>query len=147
MTRDELLKRLLEESDPQKAKAMADVLSSMEKSSADLEKARMEKETEEARIEVERLKIEADRERSIAEVDAAMAKVASDEKRTEAEIEISRKDRILGWLKFVGTLILGIFTGVVTMRNADKVMYFEEHGTIRSKAWTGIKPDKQQDIR
>ena len=147
MDKDKLIERMLNETDPQKAKAIAEVVAAMEKSECDRERARMESVTEGKRILCEDRKIDADITRANAEYQASIAKVEADRLRTETEKEVSRKERILGWLKFVGTLILGFFTGFVTMRNADKVMYFEEHGTIRSKAWTGIKPDKQQDIR
>ena len=147
MDKDKLIDRMLNETDPQKAKALAEVIAAMERSESDLEKARLENETEKARLEVENRKIDIDDKRAGLEYEASITKSHVDAQRTEVEAETSKKDRFLGWLKFIGTLILGFFTGFVTMRNADKVMYFEEHGTIRSKAWTGIKPDKQQEIR
>lgn len=147
MTKEELLELLVNEADPQKAKAIAEVIAAMEKKEADLEKAKLESTTEAERIRVDERKVDAEIKRTNAEKEASMAKVNADLARTESEERVSKKERVLGWLKIVGTVFCTLFAGFVTIFNARSVMKFEETGTIRTKAWTGVKPDKQQEIR
>ena len=82
----------------------------------------------------------------------AMVIVSENEKETEkmktaSEEKKSKKDRILGWAKGVGTVLTTAFMGGVAIFNARACMKFEETGTIRTKAWTGVKPDKVNEIR
>lgn len=158
MTIEELTKLMVAEKDPQKAKAIAEVIAAQQKAEAEMERARLEneaalekvkadRERAEAEKEANLAKVEADKERARLEREAADQKAQVDRERTEAETKISKKDRILGIFKVIGTILLGLFTGGVAIFNARSVMKFEETGTIRSKAWTGVKPDKTTEIR
>ena len=88
-----------------------------------------------------------DKARAIASVITSETEKETELEKIQSQEKVSKKDRILGWFKVVGTILLGILTCGVTIFNARSVMKFEETGTIRSKAWTGVKPDKQQEIR
>jgi hypothetical protein len=69
-----------------------------------------------------------------------MAKIQSEEKK-------SKKERILGWVKAGLTFLGGVIAAAAAIFNCRSVMKFEETGTIRSKAWTGVKPEKSPEIR
>lgn len=90
---------------------------------------------------------EGDKARALSSVIAADIEQETELKKAEVEDKRSKKDRILGIFKVVGTVFVALFTGFVTIFNARSVMKFEETGTIRSKAWTGVKPDKTQEIK
>lgn len=158
MSKEELIKLMVAEKDPQKAKAFAEMIAAMEKAEADVKKAELEAEAAKEKIEADRARTDAEKEANLAKVrveeekarlerEAAEEKAKVDREKIESEEKISKKDRILGIFKIVGTLLLGLITGGITIFNARSVMKFEETGTIRSKAWTGVKPDKQQEIR
>ena len=133
MTNEELINLMVKEQDANKAKAISSVVV-----------AQMERETALA-------KVKADEAKTVTEKETELAKIKADQEMEEAKIkseeQISRKDRILGWLKLVGTILLGLLTAGTTIFNARSVMKFEETGSIRTKAWTGVKPDKTQEIR
>ena len=88
-----------------------------------------------------------DKARAISSVIVAQTEAETEKAKIEAEEKKSFKDRILGYLKIAGTVLVAIITGGITIWNARAVMKFEETGTIRTKAWTGVKPDKTQEIR
>ena len=88
-----------------------------------------------------------DKAKALAQVIAAETEKETETLKVESQEKVSKKDRILGIFKVIGTILLGLFTGGVAIFNARSVMKFEETGTIRSKAWTGVKPDKQPEIR
>lgn len=98
---------------------------------------------------IEELLNESDGEkaRAISSVITADIERETEEKKIESEEKTSKKDRILGWLKVFGTVFVALFSGFVAIFNARSVMKFEETGTIRSKAWTGVKPEKTQEIK
>ena len=88
-----------------------------------------------------------DKAKALSSVIVAQTEQETEEAKIKSEEKISRKDRILGWLKLAGTILLGLLTTGATIFNARAVMKFEETGSIRTKAWTGVKPDKTQEIR
>ena len=158
MTTEQLTNLLVQEKDTGKANALADVIAAHLKAEAELEKARLEKEATLEKVKADRERAEAEKEANLARVraeeekarlerEAAEEKAKVDREKIEAETKISKKDRILGAFKLVGTILLGLFTGWVTLFGQGRVIDFERTGTIRSKGWLGVKPDKQQEIR
>ena len=88
-----------------------------------------------------------DKARAISSVIVAQTEAETEKAKIEAEEKKSLKDRVLGWFKIVGTILVALITGGVTIWNARACMKFEETGSIRTRAWTGVKPDKTQEIR
>lgn len=88
-----------------------------------------------------------DKARAISSVIVAQTEQETEQTKIQADEKKSKKDRILGYLKIVGTVLLAIITGGVSIWNARACMKFEETGSIRTRAWTGVKPDKPQEIR
>ena len=92
-------------------------------------------------------KDEGDKARAISSIIAADIEQETEHAKLEAEEKKSRKERFLGYLKIAGTVFVALFSGFVAIFNARSVMKFEETGTIRTKAWTGVKPEKTQEIK
>ena len=89
-----------------------------------------------------------DKARAISSVIVAETESETEKAKMVAEEKKSKKDRILGYLKIAGSVLLAIITCGATIWNARACMKFEETGTIRTKAWTGVKPiGKVQEIR
>ena len=103
--------------------------------------------TREELIETMVNETDGDKARALSSVIVAETEAETEKAKIEAEQKKSFKDRILGYLKIVGTVLVAIITGGITIWNARACMKFEETGSIRTRAWTGVKPDKTQEIR
>lgn len=154
-----------EETNAAKAQALAEVIAAKERAEADVEKAKLENEAalQKAKADLEKAeaekvkaenelkanlaKVEMERDKFAAEKEAALAKVEADKERTETEAKTEKKNRILGYVKAALTFLGILFTGGVSIWNMVSVLHQEEHGTIRSKAWLGVRPDKPTEIR
>lgn len=88
-----------------------------------------------------------DKAKALAMVIVAEQEAETKKAEIEAETKKTKKERVLGYVKVIGTLLGTALLGGISVFNARSVMKFEETGTIRTKAWTGVKPDKAPEIR
>ena len=88
-----------------------------------------------------------DKAKALAMVIVAEQEAEVKQAEIEAENKKSKKERALGYVKIIGTLLGTALFGGFSIYNARACMKFEETGTIRTRAWTGVKPDKAPEIR
>ena len=88
-----------------------------------------------------------DKAKALSTVIAAETNKETELAKIEADSKKGKKERILGWVKASLTFLGGIIAAAAAIFNCRSVMKFEETGSIRTKAWTGVKPEKSPEIR